>query len=30
VIAGAAGKDAGHRDFSEILMRVSVSGFRFG
>jgi aromatic ring-opening dioxygenase catalytic subunit (LigB family) len=30
VIAGAAGKDAGHRDFSEILMRVSVSGFKFG
>jgi aromatic ring-opening dioxygenase catalytic subunit (LigB family) len=30
VVAGAAGIDAGHRDFSEILMRVSVSGFRFG
>jgi len=30
VAAGAGGEDAGHRDFSELVMNMRISGYRFG
>ena len=30
VAAGAAGADAGRRDFSDVVMAVAISAFRFG